>query len=60
MLQRMKIYKGSWKQNNWNRLNERTFDFFEKLTTKSKKKCQYDIFRNGGPVTHLFLRDCLV
>lgn len=34
---------GDWKtlgKNNWFHLNERTFDFFKKLTTKSKKKRQ--------------------
>lgn len=60
MLERMEWMeiKKHWEKNNWFHLNERTFDFFKKLTIKSKKKRQNDSFhRNGWPVSNLFLRD---
>lgn len=42
MLERMEWIEieKHWEKNNWFHLNERTFDFFQKLTTKSKKKRQ--------------------
>lgn len=45
MLERRECPDGDWRTlgKNWLRFNERTFDFFKKLTTKSKKKRQKTI-----------------
>lgn len=50
MLERMEWMEieKHWDKNNWFHLNERTFDFFKKLTTKSKKKRQNDSFQRNG------------